>query len=104
MKTGPRKRGSASLLVRYCQAIDSANRGRVRELVNVRTEAGQRGKGHASALLKTVIEEAKTSGVALLVTVKPYGKSKMDMQALKDWYTRQGFEAIQAEPCVMVLA
>lgn len=104
MKTGPRHNEHASLLVRYCQAIDGANRGKVRELVNVRTEAGHRGKGHASELLKTVIEEARSSGVALLVTVKPYGKSKMDMNALKDWYARMGFEPIQAEPCVMVLA
>lgn len=104
MKTGPRKSGPASLLVRYCMAVDPANRGKVRELVNVRTEAGQRGKGHASVLLKTVIDEARASGIALLVTVKPYGKSKMDMNALKDWYTRMGFEPIQAEPCVMVLA
>ena len=103
MKTGPRTNGHASLLVRYCMAVDAANRGKVRELVNVRTEAGHRGKGHAASLLKTVIQEAKTNGVALLVTVKPYGKSKMDMDSLKDWYTRLGFETIQAEPCVMVL-
>lgn len=104
MKTGIRKNGPASLLVRYCQAIDPANRGKVRELVNVKTQAGQRGKGHASELLKTVIQEARDSGIALLVTVKPYGKSKMDMTALQLWYSRLGFEAIQAEPCVMVLA
>lgn len=104
MKTGKRTNGPASLLVRYCMAVDAANRGKVRELVNVRTEAGERGKGHASRLLRSVVDEARASGVALLVTVKPYGKSKMDMSALKLWYGRLGFEEIQAEPCVMVLA
>lgn len=104
MKTGKRTNGAASCELRYSMLIDPANRGKVRELVGMRTEAGQRSKGQASALLKDVCKEADAAGVALLVTVKPFGKSKMDKQALALWYSRNGFEAIQTEPLVMVRA
>jgi GNAT superfamily N-acetyltransferase len=104
MKTGKRTHGAASCTLRYSMLIDPANRGKVRELVGMRVEAGHRGKGQASALLKQVCEEADAAGVALLVTVKPFGKSKMDKKALAVWYARNGFEPIQYDPLVMVRA
>jgi ribosomal protein S18 acetylase RimI-like enzyme len=103
MKTGIRTHGGASLRVRYSQAVESSLRGLIRELTDVKTDPKHRGKGHASKLLDEVCAEASKEHVALMVKVKPFGKSKMDAQKLMFWYARKGFELIQSEPSILMV-
>lgn len=73
----------------------------LREIQSV--QSGDRGKGHAAALLHQVTAEADRAWISLLITVKAFADGMTDDQ-LKRFYGKFGFMEIQAEPCLMFRA
>jgi ribosomal protein S18 acetylase RimI-like enzyme len=55
-----------------------------------------RGKGNASRLLKTVLDEADREGVILYLSVEPDGTG-LNEEQLRSWYHRNGFEDMDPE-------
>lgn len=94
MKTGLRRHQSAQARVRYSLGLT----GNLREITNVQSK--DPGKGHASALLKSICQEADKDNTVLIVKVEPYAEG-MDKSALADWYARNGFSVLQLDPLVM---
>lgn len=98
MKTGVRTLGPASLKLSYNQQVAPHLRGGLRELSHL--ESTDKQKGHATALMKQVCEEADKENIMLMLIVEPYGE--MDKSALQDWYSRLGFFILQENPTIMV--
>ena len=101
MITGKRTNGPASLKVSYSQMVPPPMRGQVREVSAILCDQASRGKGHATALLESVMREADAGRMTLLVVVEPFEDKPLDADALRSWYQRRGFVEIQAAPCVM---
>ena len=99
MKTGLRTHGSASLRLSYSQVVASHLRGGLREVSHL-TSAEPR-KGHATQLLRSVIDEADKTNITLMLTADP-AEGGMDLGALTDWYTRLGFMTLQDKPRIMI--
>lgn len=57
---------------------------------------GFRGRGWASDLLKEITASADREGVVLMLSVDP-GPFGLDAQQLVDWYSRHGFQQVEAE-------
>lgn len=92
MPVGIRKLGPATLRVAMNELVSLANRNKLRELVDVRVEEGQRGAGHGTRLLRKVCAEADTARKLLLVHVET------ENARLMSWYAQHGFEMLQMEP------
>lgn len=91
---GKRKYESASCELRYTMALPVELRQTVREVFNVQTDKGMRGKGHGSKLMQEIAEEAdKAQKILLLIP---------QSELLQKWYKRVGFELIQDEPPLMM--
>lgn len=99
MKTGLRTHGSASLRLSYSQVVAPHLRGGLREVSHL--TSADRGKGHATHLLRSVIAEADKTNTTLMLTADP-AEGGLDMSALTDWYTRLGFQLLQDTPRIMV--
>lgn len=67
----------------------------VREVFNVKTDAGMRGKGHGSKLMEQIIKEADKAGKILLLIP--------DSEKLELWYNRYGFNKVQSEPVSLMM-
>lgn len=104
MKTGERKVGAASCRVRQSNAIPQNMRANVREVVDLEVPVPEQGKGYATTLMHSVCREADKAGIVLMLTPYPYGDHiNLSQQQLIDWYTKSfGFQAIQAEPSVLL--
>lgn len=96
---GPRTNGPASLSIAVPLSLPPAMRFRVREIVRLRTDEAERGKGHASRLLALICAEADDTATTLFLHVKPDGG--LPMTALAKLYLGHGFVPIQAEPLLM---
>lgn len=58
----------------------------------------ERGKGHATALMKQVLSEADAEGVNLFLGVSPSGLPEtLDGPALTAWYERLGFVKVHRD-------
>ena len=68
--------------------------GRV-QIKSLETPLEERGKGHASALLQQITGLADKHGVALELNANPYetGAGRLSLDALQDFYKRQGFQS-----------
>ena len=97
---GTRTLGHASLKLCVPTALPDDIRGPVVELRSLHTRKDKRGKGAASALMQEVCQEADKRRRFLLLHVKADGP--MDTEALANFYIRNGFTPIQAEPIVML--
>lgn len=105
MNIGPREHGPASLQVRVSVALPKRMRDGTREITKVHTPADEQGKGHATALLRQVCEEADQAGVVLVLWPRPYGDDiALSSSMLRDWYASFGFKVIQPEPAMMARA
>lgn len=92
---GKRKHESASCELRYSKALPIELRQLVREVFNVKTDAGMRGKGHGSRLMESLVKEADKSKKVLILLP--------DNEKLELWYNRFGFERVQSEPVVLMM-
>ena len=92
---GKRKHESASCELRYSTALPIEFRRLVREVFNVKTDSGMRGKGHGSRLMEAVSKEADKSKKVLMLLP--------DSEKLELWYNRFGFERVQAEPKILMM-
>ena len=101
MKPGTIQLGPASLRLGYSGLIPGHLRGKLREISSLIVDQAARGKGAASALMASVIEQADQSGVVLMVVVEPFEDGPLDESDLRDWYSRLGFIEVQVMPCVM---
>ncbi len=99
MNVGQREHKSASLRVAVPECLPEHMRPHMRELVGV--SSGNPRKGHATALMYQVCQEADDACKTLILTVAPFGEGMTDDQ-LQKWYERFGFEVIQTEPAVMM--
>jgi predicted GNAT family N-acyltransferase len=59
-------------------------------------QADDRGRGHATALMWTTCAEADRAWLTLIVMPEPG-----TLERLKRFYSKFGFDEIQAEPCLM---
>lgn len=87
---GKRECYSASAVLRYSQALPSADRGHVRELSSLYVPDAERGKGDATALLRRISVEADHYGKTLMIV--------LDDAAFVPFYASHGFETIQELP------
>ena len=102
MKPGTVQLGAASCRLAYSQLVPGNLRGKLREIASLVVDQASRGRGAATALLDSIIEQADQTGVALLVVVEPFDDEPLDAAKLRDWYAKFHFVEIQAMPCVMV--
>ena len=101
MKPGLRKFRSSSLVV-SAFTLDVPDPSKVRWISKIETEPADRRQGQASMLLSIVAHEADRHGVMLVLEPKPFNDEPLDRNDLECWYTRRGFQRIQAEPCVLM--
>lgn len=89
----------ASCNVRNCAAVPRDMQPMVREIHDLKTPAGERGKGKASFLLSGLAVEADKYGISLLLLVDEPNRSK-----LCTLYARFGFIITQndSSACVMI--
>lgn len=99
MNEGLREHKSASLRVAVPEALPEHMRPHMRELVGV--SSGNPRKGHATALMYQVCQEADDGLKTLILTVAPFGEGMTEEQLTK-WYERFGFQIIQTEPALMM--
>lgn len=103
MKPGHIVMGHASLDLSYSGIVPPAERGRVLEITSLRTDRWSRRKGHASALLREVCDQADQNNMLLLIAPEPFGIDGPTAEQLGDWYTRQfGFTPLQLSPTILV--
>lgn len=99
MQTGLRTHKGASLRIAEPDCLPAHMRPHMRELLSV-ASANPR-KGHASALMHQVCQEADDARTTLLLTVAPFAEG-MTTEQLQKWYERFGFVVIQTEPALMM--
>jgi N-acetylglutamate synthase-like GNAT family acetyltransferase len=89
----------ASCNVRNCAAVPRDIQPMVREIHDLKTPTGERGKGKASFLLSALASEADKYGISLLLLVDQANRSK-----LCTLYARFGFIITQDDEkaCVMI--
>jgi len=92
---GRRKYETATCEIRYSQAIPFELRMVVREVFNVKTESGMKGKGQGSKLMQAVIEEADKAQKILILLP--------DTEKLELWYSKYGFELVQTNPAHLMM-
>lgn len=104
MPTGERRVGPASLRVRQCEALPAHLRLSTREIVSLETVFDEQGKGYATTLMHKVCREADAAGLVLVLVPQPWGDNiNLSQTQLMEWYQNSfGFQAIQAEPMVLM--
>lgn len=61
-------------------------------LTRINVPKASRGKGHASALLTRILDDADEEGVTLFLEISP--SDGLDYSQLEAWYHRHGFKSI----------
>lgn len=74
---------------RICAVADLCRHSDGKMLQRISVPVGYRGKGHASALLKTILSDADRDGVTLYLCIMP--KGGLNELQLRQWYERYGF-------------
>jgi N-acetylglutamate synthase-like GNAT family acetyltransferase len=92
---GQRSYCEASCRLVVSTAIPFSMRAAVREVVALYTPPEMRSCGYASQLMHDVCREADEHNITLLLVVDH------DIMRLVPWYTRFGFQTIQAKPIMM---
>lgn len=89
MKPGHIALGHSSLNLGHSSIIPVADRDRVLEISSLRTDRWSRGKGHASALMREVCEQADQNDMFLMLVPEAFGIEGLTTEQLADWYTRR---------------
>ena len=95
MKPGTLTLGNASAYIGYSQITKPNQRGLLREITNFEVPEEHRGKGEGTELLKDICAQADEEGIILML--------KADTLRLENYYTRQGFTTIQANPVILMV-
>jgi GNAT superfamily N-acetyltransferase len=108
LKPGTVELGQARLTIEICGLVAPELRSALREIVEVWTEPGARGLGHAGALMRAVCEQADQAGISLMVMPEAYAEggqaATLDDAALAAWYARAfGFFTLQTKPRLLML-
>lgn len=98
---GKYQQGHATCELKRSTQIPTDMRDGIRELVKLETPVKHRGKGYASALLKSICDEADTQCIVLMLHVQPFGDYDHSSSQLEDFYAKFGFMVIQADPRLM---
>lgn len=61
-----------------------------------------RGQGVGTALLSVITDAADKHGAQCCLRARPYDGSPLKLQALREWYARQGFQPVSARSTLMV--
>lgn len=101
MTPGPRRYRKASCRVCVPLAIPEELHSQVRELVSVLSEAPR--KGHATALMHRVCDEADSAWFTLMLMVKPFAEGLTEDQLVR-FYERFDFFIAGLQPTIMVRA
>ena len=101
MEIGHRHHGDAQARIRLCPGLGPKLHASTRELCDLQVREERQGRGHASALLREVCNEADAAGVMLVLFVEPFGTG-LSADDLVAWYGRHGFAEIQARPVRMM--
>jgi len=96
--TGDRSYEKARLRLVEPICVPEEMRPGMRELLSL--SSADRGRGHATALMHQVCQEADDNLITLILIVDPYDAG-MDEKQLERWYTRFGFTPIQPTPLMM---
>lgn len=101
---GERQFGTARCELDICKALPERMRHRTRELVALRVPEADRRRGLGRELLEQVATEADELGITLILMPISFGDvNAMTSGQLAQWYQRRfGFQAIQAQPIIMV--
>ena len=98
MTPGLRTHKAASLRVAIAEGLPSEMWDVTREIVSVQSTNPR--KGDATTLMWSVCAEADRELKTLIIQVRPFSQGMNDDQ-LKKFYSKFGFEEIQADPCLM---
>lgn len=99
METGRRDYKQASLRIAIPTSLPAHMQPHMRELLSV--SSGNPRKGHATALMYQVCQEADDARMTLLIQVDPFDDG-MTKEQLQKWYDKFGFEVIQTEPALLM--
>jgi N-acetylglutamate synthase-like GNAT family acetyltransferase len=99
MPVGTRFYENASCKIRFCVAIPNQMRSKTRELVSMDVPVNLRRQGMAKELMINICDEADECSMLVIVFPEPFGSGeKMTEEQLIEWYTKFGFQVIQAAP------
>ena len=103
MKTGPRRVGAATCIIRKTNAVPLHMRDGTRELAKLETHADSQNRGYATSLMHQVCREADAARVVLVLWPQPFGDNiALSKAQLAEWYAKEfGFVEIQPEPLLM---
>ena len=101
MNQGLRRYRKASCRICVPVSLPEALQSQVRELVSVISEAPR--KGHATALMHKVCDEADDAWLTLMLLVKPFDQGMTEEQ-LMHFYERFDFFVAGHDPTIMVRA
>lgn len=105
MRPGRRELGPAALTVAISQAVPAHMQSRTREIIDLIVPAEARRQKLGTMLLNLVCQEADANGITLILVAKPFGEpAAMDVDALRLWYQRFGFQVIQEDAGGPVMA
>ena len=103
MRYGERKFGGATCLVSACLGVPEKMRKDIREISKLECVPSARRGGNATALMKSICEEADAKRMILVLTVNPYGDSPLSKARLLEWYCETfDFNTIQEVPLILV--
>lgn len=102
MRYGTRRYGGATLEVGVAKALPVHMRKGIVMISKVFTDPAFRRQGHAQTLLGEITVEADIARKMLLLKVGDGHEDAATKQQLLNWYERNGFMPIQAEPLLMV--
>lgn len=98
VNVGLREHRSASLRIAIADGLPERMRKLTREVLSVRSTNPR--KGHATALMHEVCNEADKWWITLIVQPSKFDDG-MDDAKLVPFYSRFGFVVFQNEPCLM---
>jgi len=92
---GKRKYETATCEIRYSMAMPLEIRQTVREVYNVKTDSGMKGKGQGSKLMQAIADEADKAQKILILLP--------DTEKLELWYSKFGYELVQTNPVHLMM-
>lgn len=92
----------ASAVLAEPMGLPEDMRNGVDEVLNLFVEPEYRNQGQASALMQRICRGSDTNRKVLLLQPKPFDGGEMSDLALTSWYTKFGFEIVQAEPVLLL--
>ncbi len=100
MKLGVNMNGPSSLRLSFLTELQDD---KLLELSSLATWPSERGKGHATVLMRQVCDQADEDKTLLLLSPKAFSEGGPDSKKLESWYASFGFVRIQDKPEVLMV-